>query len=88
MSSDKAIEVLNRYLGEEARKLSTGQVLKTVLSEVSDGYEDLCEIGKNLQEAIKPYDYLLEEGKEDEYLRCVGPILFGPNSKISERGTE
>ena len=98
---EKEIEVLNKYLGDEARKLSTGQVMKgvdleaiknedsgwgkfgtgktvtTVTKEASEDYEDLYEIGKKLQESIKPYRHMLEEGNIDEYLQTVGGILFG-----------
>jgi hypothetical protein len=79
---EREIEVINKYLGEEAKKLATGQVMK----QVKDGFDDLYGVGKRLQEAIKPYRPLLEEGKETEYLMVVGGILFG-NSKIPERGT-
>jgi hypothetical protein len=98
---EKEMEVINKYLGDEARKLSTGQVMKsidlettknedsdwrkfgtgmdvtTITKEISNDFEDLYEIGKKLQEAIKPYRYMLEEGNVVEYLQTVGGILFG-----------
>lgn len=93
---EKEIDVLNKYLGDEARKLSTGQVLKgtkdawgpygtgrtvkTVLEEIGDKYEDLHSAGEKLREAIKPYRYMLEEGNVVKYLQIVGSILFGKSN--------
>lgn len=90
---DKEIEVLNDFLGKESKKLSTGQVMKeynfrsfgtgletkTVLSDPLPkvDWNDLYEIGKRLQEEIKPYRYMLEEGNVVEYLETVGRVLFG-----------
>ena len=105
--SEKEIEVLNKYLGDKARKLSTGQVMKnidlesgndwgkfgtgktvtTVVKEISEDYEDLCEIGKKIREQIKPYRHMLEEGNVSEYLETVGRIIWGkpdPNLSGSE----
>ena len=77
---EKEITVLNKYLGDEARKLSTGQVMrstKEILKDVSEEWEDLHGLGKKIQEEIKPYRYLLEEENVTEYLEKVGTLIFG-----------
>jgi hypothetical protein len=84
---EKEIEVLNKYLGDEARKLSTGQVMrstKEVLKDAYEEWEDLYDFGKKIQEQIKPYRYMLEEGNVYKYLETVGRTMFGKsNSNIS-----
>jgi hypothetical protein len=78
--TDLEVEILNKYLGDEARKMSTGQIIKPTknnLKEVSGGWEDLYEVGERVKESIKPYRYLLKEGNATEYIEKVGHILFG-----------
>jgi hypothetical protein len=87
---EKEITVLNKYLGDEARKLSTGQVMKSAqetLKDVSEGWEDLYGLGKRIQEEIKQYRYLLEEENVPDYLAKVGTVLF-ENPNLSKRGTD
>jgi hypothetical protein len=72
---------LNKYLGDELRKLSTRQVLKYIVP------QELCGVGETLQESIKPYQILLEEDKQTEYLEKVGTILFG-NTNVSRPEAE
>jgi hypothetical protein len=85
---EKETAALNEYVGDEARKLSTGQVIqsaKETLKGVSEEWEDLYEAGKRIQEEIKKYRYLLEEENVPEYLAKVGTVLF-ENPNLSKRG--
>lgn len=72
---NKELEILNNYLGEEARKLSTGQIIKNY--KTSAYYEDVKDLGQKIREEINPYRYMLEEENVVQYLQIVGTDIFG-----------
>lgn len=67
---EKEIEVINEYLGNEARKLSTGQVLKEIKPSIKDNKGEWGPYGTGrdvktvLEEVSDEYEDLYEIGKK------------------------